>query len=248
MPGPSLRIPLYEPLTDLQVQAIYVWLATICSTVEVRRPAARRSQRRHDEVREQREWLLLRLDLWRETHHDAKLTAELARLQDSIRQLRHDFWLVGVSGGHQFDTTEITNAVRLMGIDLQAFEPPHWDDEEPSLQGLQNLLSVVDRLPMQRLEIQAIEENIEDHILCALMAADFAEQHETQIPVYVRPNFFTRRARDEWTQDDTRALVASIEGQTQEVEAATGDLYHLVSPDFLRNWSAHPRFHLYGAL
>ncbi len=248
MPAPTATILIPYALTDLQVQALYVWLETVCSEVEQRRPFARRNQRHHDYVRDQRELLLLRLELWMEELPAGLLKDEIAALHATIREARHDYWKVGIRDGQQLGTVPITTAIRPIGVDVQAVTPLFWQMDEAQPQELASLVQVLGCLPQHRIELAAFLEREEDTLLVTYMAAELAEEYDAFVRLRLRPHFYTRRAAEEWTLDDSRELAASIAGTAHEIlyanHAGQPQAYHLVDGEFLRNWAQHPRFHL----
>src|SRR5690606_4944880 len=103
MPNPVVDILIPYVLTDLQIQALHVWLATISAKLERRRPFARRNQEYHDTMREQRELYQLRLQLWAEETPNQHLQHELIELNTIVRQKLHHYWHIGVTDGQQLD-------------------------------------------------------------------------------------------------------------------------------------------------
>lgn len=248
---PVVRVYIPYELSDLQRQALYVWLETIGSWVEKRRPFARRNQRHHDRVRDQRELLILRLQLWRDELADGQLQHELDALIRTVQQKLHQYWEVGVTDGRQLEAEAITNAVRKFGVDLQAFEPLRWDNDATDTQELRSLVAALGALPRHRIEITGFGEKIEDHVLAAHMAAEAARQFQGWVQLRVKPQFFTLRGEQAWTADDTRSLVTSLEGLAHEIRYDVGRdgsprFYHLVDETFVRSWVEHDRFWLHG--
>jgi len=248
MPTPTASIVIPYALTDLQVQALYVWLQTVCSEVEKRRPFARRNQQHHDYVRDRRELLVLRLELWIDELGDGLLKEELRALQATIREARHEYWKVGIRDGQQLGTVPITQGIRAIGVDVQAVEPLIWQSDDAQPAELQSLLDTLGCLPKHRIELQAFADREEDALLVTYMAAELADEYDAFVRLRLRPHFHTRRGAEEWTLDDSRELANSIEGIAHEVVFGNRDgqpqAYFLVNGDFLRNWADHPRFHL----
>lgn len=250
MSAPSVQILIPYELSALQRQALYVWLETIGAWVEKRRPFARRNQRHAERVREQRELLQLRLQIWEEEATSPSLVSALESLQQTVRQQLHEYWEVGVTDGSQFDADPITNAVRKYGVDLQAFEPLLWERADASPQELHSLIGALGTVPHHRVEIAGFGEQFEDHVLAAYMAADLAQQYNGWVRLRVQPLFHTHRSEQEWSLADTRALVASINGTTHEVvygqrRDGSPRVYHLADDIFTKNWAQHPRFWLH---
>lgn len=252
MPSPKIELYVPRELTDLERQALYVELETIATWVEVRRPFARRNQRRALEVRDQRELLLLRLQLWRDESDDPALQRELNALAQTIRGRAHDLYMIGLSDGQQLGASyAITTAVRKVMVDLQAYRPHQWDADGTTTRELTSLLRALGTLPKQTLQMTAIDDFPEDYMLLGYAAADIVEEFAAYARVIVRPHFHTARGRAEWTLDETRALVAEIAGTAHEVIYATtaqGDplAYHLVDAEFMRNWVEHAKYYLHG--
>lgn len=247
MTAPIVRIQIPYILTDLQVQALYVWLETVCSNVEKRRPLARRSQRHHDQVREQRELLLLHLESWQEDVGDSVLRQELHELRRSIRQQRHDYWQVRITGGEQLGTVPVTSALRPFGVDVQAYEPLRWEDCTSVPLELHSLRQAIGSLPKQRIELIGFLENVEDHFLAAHMAAELADQYHAYVQLRVQPEFYTARGAQEWTLEASRELAASLSGSHHEIlyhsaRSAPPRAYYLVDGEFMRAWAEQPRF------
>lgn len=250
MSAPSVQILLPTELTPLQQQALYVWLQTIGSWVEVRRPFARRNQRYAERVRDRRELLQLRLQLWRDETQDAALADGIHNLNQTVQKQLHEYWEVGVTGGTQFDTEPITNAVRKFGVDLQAFEPLRWEHDDTSTRELRNLLNKIGSVPRQRIEVLGFSEEMIDHVLAGYMAADLAQQFNGWVCLSVRPLLHTVRAEQAWEIEDTRDLVASLDGISHEIIYGTRRdgsprLYHIGDTDFTRAWVQHPRYWLH---
>lgn len=248
------KISVYIPyaLSDLQREALNVWLATICSHVEKRRPYERRSQRRAEEVRDQRELLLLRLELWRDDLQNQHLITELDALRRTIRQRVHDFWMVGVSNGEQLGMSyNITSAMRRFAVDVQAYQPMYWQRDNITPTELEQLVSKIGALPKHRIEIISLDDMPEDHILLGYMAADLCDEYHAWAKVDVKPNFHTTRAATEWSREDTYALIDGMDGAAFEICYATrrnGDplLYHLADGDFMRDWVEHPQYYIHA--
>lgn len=252
MPAPTVSILIPHNLTDLQVQALYVWLQTVCSEVEKRRPFARRDQRHHDYVRDQRELLLLRLELWMDEMPDGLLKQEIRALHHTIREARHDYWKVGIRDGQQLGTVPITQGLRPVGVDVKAFTPLIWQSDSAQPQELAALVNQIGSLPRYRIQLAAFLEREEDALLVNYMAAELAEMYGGFAQLRMIPQFHTLRGEAEWTLQDSRELAASIEGIAHEIQytvhAADASAYYLVDGQFLRNWADHPRFHLQGVL
>lgn len=250
MSGPIVDVQIPYPLTDLQIKALHVWLNTVCTAVEKRRPFARRNQRHHDRERDQRESLLVRLLLWQDETDNPRLQRYLAQMQHNVQRKTHDYWEVSLTDGQQLGTSyPITAGLRPFGVDVQAYQPLYWKHDAVAPIELEDWFHITGSVPFHRIQLSAFNELIEDHLLAAYMAADLADQYEGWVKVRVRPHFYTRRAEAEWTQDDTRQLVASIAGRAHEIEYATPHgtkAYHIVDGEFLRNWAEHAQFHLFG--
>jgi|GEM_PF-4103883 len=245
MPNPLIDVLIPTDLTDLQMQALHVWLATISSTLERRRPFARRNQRHHDHVREQRELLLLRLQLWAEENPDTILQQELNDLHGIIRQKVHQYWHIGVTDGTQLDVAyPITNAVRPFSVDLQAFEPENWDEDFASTREMTDLIEKIDSIPKYRVQLLGFLESPDDYLLCGYMAAELAQQYEAYAKVLLQPNFYTARGAAEWTSNDTSRLAQSLGGVVHEINYDSGN-YHLLDAHAMREWVKHPRYHLH---
>lgn len=248
MPTPSIAVVIPYALSDLQVQALYVWLETVCSEVEKRRPFARRNQRHHDYVRDQRELLLLRMELWMDDLPDGVLKDELRGLHTIIREARHEYWMVGIRDGQQLGTVPITTGIRPVGVDVQAVEPLVWQADDAQPRELESLLGALGCIPKHRIELTAFHEREEDSLLVTYMAAQLAEDYNAFARIRLQPRFFTRRGAEEWALADSRDLAASIAGTAHEIHYASREgqpqAYFLVDGEFLRNWAMHPRFHL----
>lgn len=251
MPNPVIDILIPYVLTDLQVQALHVWLATISSKLERRRPFARRNQRHHDYERDQRELLQLRLQLWQEESQDQALINEIQTLSDIIQEKLHQYWHIGVTDGTQLSVAyPITNAVRPFSVDLQAFEPTYWENVTNLLE-LSDLLAKLGTIPKYRIQMIGFLENPEDYLLCGYMAAELAQQYEAYAKVILRPHFHTQRGAAEWTANDTHDLAVSLGGISHEINYSIGRSesirsYHLLDTDAMRAWVQHPRFHLHN--
>jgi len=250
--NPIIDIYIPHLLTELQMQALHVWLATISSKLERRRPFARRNQRHHDYVREQRELLQLRLQLWQQETPDTALAEELQTLRHIIREKVHHYWHVGVTDGTQLDVAyPITNAVRPFSIDLQAFEPTNWEEDFTTTLELTHLIRALGTLPKYRIQVLGFMENPEDHLLCGYMASELAREYEAYAKVWLSPNFHTARGAAEWTQDDSHRLAQSLGGKTHEIKYHGGHngetkRYHLLDTDAMREWTRHDRFFLHS--
>lgn len=251
MPNPLIDILIPYALTDLQMQALHVWLATISATLERRRPFARRNQRHHDHMREQRELLLLRLQLWAEETSDTTLCHELEALHNVIQQRVHQYWHIGVTDGTQLDVPyPVTNAVRPFSVDLQAFEPESWDEDNSFMLELSELITKIGAIPKYRIQLLGFQESPDDYLLCGYMAAELAQQYNAYAKVLVRPDFHTVRGAAEWTIEDTKRLVDSLGGVSHEIYYSSNrnlqeSMYHLLDADAMREWTKHPRFHLH---
>lgn len=252
MVGPTISIYIPYELTDLQVQALYVWLQTVCSEVEKRRPFARRNQRHHDYVRDQRELLLLRLELWMDELSDSLLKQEIHALHSIIREARHDYWKVGIRDGQQLGTVPITQGLRPIGVDVQAFTPLIWQSDSAQPRELAALVERLGSLPKHRIQLAAFLEREEDALLVTYMAAEIADMFGGFAQLRLIPQFHTLRGEAEWTLQDSRELAASIDGTAHEIQytahAEDALAYYLVDGHFLRNWAVHPRFHLQSVL
>lgn len=249
MPNPLIDILIPSDLSDLQMQALHVWLATISSTLERRRPFARRNQRHHDHVREQRELLLLRLQLWAEETVSEQLCHELNDLHHVIHQKTHHYWHVGVTDGTQLGVAyPITNGVRPFSVDLQAFEPENWDENSTSTREIEQLITALGTIPKYRVQLLGFQESPDDYLLCGYMAAEIAQQYDGFAKVLLRPNFYTARGAAEWADDDTARLAQSLGGRSYEITydgTKALQSYHLLDSDAMREWTKHPRYHLH---
>lgn len=233
------------------MQALHVWLATISSTLERRRPFARRNQRFHDEVRDKRELLMLRLQLWAEETSSIRLRSELEALTQVIREKVHLYWHIGVTDGTQLDVAyPITNAVRPFSVDLQAFEPENWDGDHSSTLELSQLIETIGVIPKYRIQLLGFLESPDDYLICGYMASELAQQYEAYAKVILQPDFYTVRGAAEWTDYDTQRLAATLGGVCHEIhytdnqEGQTRN-YHLLDAEAMREWTKHPRFHLH---
>lgn len=251
MSNPQIEILLPQALSELQIQALYVWLATVCSSVIRRRPFERRNQRHAELVRERRELLDLRLQLWQEESPNQALKSELKALEASIAQKHHQLWEVAVNNGQQFGVNQITMSLRPYLIDVQAFEPMRWDDETTSALELESLFGVMGALPKTRVQIIGLADRAEDHSLCAFMAADLLSYYESAYAkLWLRPFFHTPRGQAEWTIDESRKLAASLHGQSYEIgfgRRESPKSYHLLNDEALQDWANHPRFFLHSS-
>lgn len=250
MAGPIINIQIPCALSDLQIQALHVYLTTVASELEKRRPYARRNQRHHDRARDQRESLLVQLMLWQDEAENSMLKQHIALMQQEVQRKTHDYWEIGVSDGQQLGTSyPITNSLRKYGIDVQAYRPMHWDKSNIAPLELADWLHIMGSVPYYRVQVIVFDERIEDSLLGAYLIADMADELEGWVKLRVQPHFYTLRAEDAWTLDQTRELVASIEGRAHEIEYATPrgtSVYHIVDGEFLRNWAEHEQFHLRG--
>ncbi|MGB7339606.1 MAG: DUF6368 family protein [Phototrophicaceae bacterium] len=251
MPNPSIDILIPSRLTDLQMQALHVWLATISSTLERRRPFARRNQRHHDHIRDQRELLLLRLQLWAEETQDTVFRQDILTLHETIEAKIHQYWHIGVTDGTQLDVAyPITNGVRPFSVDLQAFEPENWEDSHATTLELQELQLKLGAIPKYRIQLLGFLESPDDYLLCGYMAAELAQEYNGFAKVLLHPNFHTARGAAAWTSDDTQRLATSLNGVFHEIrydgqrneQLAT---YHLLDGYAMREWTKHDRFHLH---
>ncbi len=243
--GPRLDVILNAPLTHLQIKAFEVWLATHGSRIEYRRPIVRRNQREHDIARDQRELLLLQLELWQtEQAADAALTQELARLAATIKQDEQWMWDFGVSDGRQLGAGQITNGIRFFGATLKAFAPRGWENGEAGY--LRCMMDALGYVPQQTLGLMALNDREDDHLLLAYMLADLADDHLTLVRADMRPKFNTERGASEWTPDETRALVADLGGRSYEVGHRSKPHEYLLDGEAMRAWAQHPRFYLRG--
>lgn len=247
MPNPVIDILIPYALTDLQIQALHVWLATISAKLERRRPFARRNQNYHDHVREQRELYQLRLQLWAEETPNQDLQREIIALNTIVRQKLHHYWHVGVTDGQQLDVLyPITNAVRPFSVDLQAFRATNWEDA--SMLELCDLIDKIGFVPKHRIQLTGFSDSPDDYLLCGYMAAELAHEYEAYAKVILRPNFFTVRGESDWTADDTQRLANSLGGKTYNIRysknTGTG-MYQLLDSYAMREWTKHERFHLH---
>lgn len=251
MPNPRIEVLLPFVLTDLQIQALNLWLATVCKSVTRRRPFERRNQRHAEYMRERREFLDLRLQLWQDETPNLGLRAELSTLDMAISEKRHQVWEVAVNNGSQFGVNQITMALRPYLVDVQAYEPLRWDDETTSALELENLYGVLGFLPKTRLEIAGIEDRSEDHLLCAFMAADLLSYYEgAYAKLWLKPVFHTPRGAAEWQIDDSRHLASTLAGQLYEIAYGRREnpkIYHLVDAEALQDWANHPKFFLHSS-
>lgn len=251
MTHPLVEIVILQDLTELEMQALHVWLATISSKLERRRPFARRNQQHHDYVRDQRELLQLRLSLWRDESRLPELKDHLGLLRDIVQQKIHHYWHVGVTDGTQLDVQyPITNAVRPYSIDLQAFRPLYWDSDTTTMLEVQQLFRALGTVPKYRIEITGFLENTEDHLLAGYMASALAREYNAYAKIWLRPYFHTARGEREWTLDDSRALAYSLGGNSHEIAFRTGRRsdeghYFLLDSDAMRKWTQDDRFYLH---
>jgi hypothetical protein len=248
MANPQIELLLPQALNELQLKAVYVWLATVCGSVIRRRPYERRNQRHADLMRERRELLQLRLQLWQDESPNQGLKRELGELEAAIERKEHQLWEVAVNNGQQFGVNTITMSQRPFMVDIAAFEPLAWDNEVTSGLELENLFGVMGALPKTRVQISALEDRSEDHLLAAFMAADLLGYYESAYAkVWLKPFFHTPRGESEWTIEDTRRLAASCTGQAFEIAFGRREApkaYHLLDAESLRDWANHPKFHL----
>lgn len=250
----NLRISIYfpYPLSHLQLKALDVWLATVGSQVEKRRPYARRNQRRYDEVRDRRELLLLHLQLWQEETPHEHVRVALGKLQAAINMKIHEYWLIGVTGGEQLGASyTITQGLRRFGVDVQAFQPHQWEADTTTTLEIESLLDGIGTVPYHCIDITAIQERHEDLLLLAYMAADLCDDFEARARLILQPEFYTIRGSEEWTLADTRDLASSLDGTAIEIPYIVnraGDVqrYYLADGEFMRAWVEHPRFALHG--
>lgn len=249
MLNPLIDIFIPNNLTGLQMQALHVWLASISSTLERRRPFARRNQRHHDHIRDQRELLLLRLQLWAEENPDTLLQRELTDLHRIIRQKVHHYWHIGVTDGTQLEVAyPITNAVRPFSVDLQTFEPENWEDDYASPCELNALIEKIGSIPKYRIQLIGFLESPDDYLLCGYMAAELAQQYDAYAKVLLQPDFHTARGAAEWTSDNSYRLAQSLGGVVHEIQYdSRGQMshYHLLDAYAMREWTKHSRFHLH---
>ena len=251
MANPRISIYIPYPLSHLQLKALDVWLATICSQVENRRPYARRNQRHYDAVRDRRELFLLRLQLWQEETPHEHVRVALEKLQTAVNMKLHDYWFVGVTGGEQLGASyTITQGLRNFGVDVQAFQPHKWDADNTTTLEIESLLDGIGTLPYHCIEITALQERHEDLLLLAYMAADLCDDFEARARIILQPEFHTIRGSEEWTLADTRDLATSLDGTAIEIPFAVnraGEVqrYHLADGDFMRSWVEHRRFALH---
>lgn len=251
MPNPLVEIFIPYALTDLQKQALHVWLASVSSTLERRRPFARRNQRHHDHVRDQRELLMLRLQLWAEESHDSKLQEELYCLQTIVRENLHQYWHIGITDGTQLDVAyPVTNAVRPFSVDLKAFEPENWDEGGTSTLELCELITKIGAIPKYRIQLLGFLESPDDYLLCGYMAAELAQQYDAYAKVLLRPDFYTARGAADWSKLDTERLANSLGGISHEIHFSSkqsnmDSSYHLLDGYAMREWTKHIRFHLH---
>src|SRR5690606_38065096 len=105
---PSIEILIPKALSDLEIQGFYVWLVTVSKSVIKRRPIERRNQVHAEQLREKREFLDLRLQLWQDESINLQVRDELGRLQATIERQSHHLWEVAVTGGQQFEINPIT--------------------------------------------------------------------------------------------------------------------------------------------
>lgn len=252
MSHPFVDIVIPQDLTELQMQALHVWLATIASKLERRRPFARRNQRHHDYVRDQRELLQLRLSLWQDESNLPELRDNIAALRTIIQQKIHHYWHIGVTDGTQLDVQyPITNAVRPYSVDLQAFRPLNWESDHATLLEMRNLFRALGTVPKYRIEVTGFLESIEDHLLAGYMASELAREYEAYARVRLHPLFHTARGERAWTLDDSRALAYQLGGTTHEISynsARDGSeqVYYLLDSDAMRAWTQDDRFYLHG--
>src|SRR5688500_12013283 len=147
MSNPQIEILLPVALSDLEIRAINLWLATVCTSVIRRRPYERRNQRHAELMHERRELLDLRLQLWQDESPNLSLKNEIMALDAAISQKIHQLWEVAVNSGQQFGVNQITMGLRPYLVDAQAFEPLRWDDEATSAIELEDLFGLLGFLP-----------------------------------------------------------------------------------------------------
>lgn len=249
MPNPVVDILIPYDLSELQVQALHVWLATISAKLERRRPFARRNQAYHDMVREQRELYQLRLQLWLEETENPQLQSELSALNQIVRQKVHHYWHVGVTDGQQLDVLyPITNAVRPFSVDLQAFRPMNWEHSNASTLEICDLIEKLGAIPKYRIQLIGFSDSPDDYLLCGYMSAELAREYQAYAKVILRPNFYTARGESDWTHRDTQDLAQSLGGVSHDIcyNRSTGTgMYQLLDADAMREWAKHDRFHLH---
>lgn len=249
MPNPVVDILIPYALTDLQIQALHVWLATISAKLERRRPFARRNQEYHDTMREQRELYQLRLQLWAEETPNQQLQHELIELNTIVRQKLHHYWHIGVTDGQQLDVSyPITNAVRPFSVDLQAFRVMNWEENSASTLEICDLLSKLGAIPKYRIQLIGFLESPDDYLLCGYMASELAREYEAYAKVILRPNFHTVRGELDWTLDDTQDLARSLGGVMHNIRYNKRNnigTYQLLDSHAMREWTKHTRFHLH---
>lgn len=242
--GPRLDLYLSQALSHLQRKAFEVWLATHATTIEQRRPLTRRSQRDHDSARDQRELLLLQLDLWQTENADGALATELARLTKTIRENEHYMWDFALSDGQQFGAGQITQGLRFFGVTISPFEPPAWQNAD--LTRTQRLLEVLGYLPQQMVRLLALNDRADDHLLQAYAAADLADDLMGWVRVDLRPQFHTPRGEAAWSAEQTRSLAQTLDGRYHELRIGKKRHDYLLDGDSLRAWAQHPAFYLRG--
>ncbi len=249
MPNPVVDILIPYALTDLQIQALHVWLATISAKLERRRPFARRNQEYHDTMREQRELYQLRLQLWAEETPNQQLQHELIELNTIVRQKLHHYWHIGVTDGQQLDVLyPITNAVRPFSVDLQAFRVMNWEENNASTLEICDLLGKLGAIPKYRIQLIGFLESPDDYLLCGYMASELAREYEAYAKVILRPNFHTVRGELDWTPDDTQDLAQSLGGVMHNIRYNKRNnigTYQLLDSHAMREWTKHARFHLH---
>lgn len=251
MPNPLIDVLIPSTLTELQIQALHVWLATISSTLERRRPFARRNQRHHDHIRDQRELLLLRLQLWADETSDDALKQDIMSLHQITQAQLHHYWHIGVTDGTQLDVAyPITNGVRPFSVDLQAFQPENWEDTHATIRELEDLRLKLGDIPKYRIQLLGFLESPDDYLLCGYMAAELAQEYNGFAKVLLHPNFHTARGAAAWTSHDTHRLAESLNGNYHEIthdSQREGHLatYHLLDGYAMREWTKHDRFHLH---
>jgi hypothetical protein len=233
--GPSVRLLLMQPLTPLQLKSLDVWMASISSIVEKRRPNSRRWQKAFEQAREKRELLALQLQLW----HDesaSTLAGELQHLAKLTLADAHEYWELRVTDGSQFGY-RITSAQRTFGLRWQSYEPDSWQDEAGLAQA-QQIMHKLHALPKQQITITAFDDKPEDHTLLAWMLADLWQLLGGWVQVGMRKRLFTAEGRATWSAEDSRALLTQCGGQWHEITAGKR-LTYLVDGDCLREWGFH---------
>lgn len=245
--GPTGEIYLRQAMTFLQYKALDVWLATHCNRIEKRRSLDRRDQAYHDEMRERRELLLLQLGFWADETSDAGLATALDQLCRVIKQNEIWMWDFGVTNGEQLGATQpITQSQRLFTLTIAPFEPSHW--QQGDIAEVERLYRALGYLPQQTIQIRALNNRQDDHLLMGYMLADLAFGYEGRVRLSLQPQFQTEYGAAQWTPHDTYQLITGFPGSVVEIHTPKRNdstrSYFLADCEFTLAWVQHPRFYL----